>query len=72
MSFRGYMCDDLPVPRPATGKTPLRNIRVAEGLWKAAQAKAAAEGRTLTEVIVTYLRRYASTPPKPKKPAGDE
>lgn len=65
-----YTCEDLGVPRPATGKTPLRNIRVADELWKAAQAKAKAEGRTLTAVLVAYLRRYVSTPAR-KRP-GDE
>jgi predicted HicB family RNase H-like nuclease len=64
------MCEDQGVPRPATGQTPLRNIRVANELWAAAQAKAKAEGRTLTEVIVTYLRRYVSAPPR--KRADDE
>lgn len=72
MSFGRYMCDDLAMPRPATGKTKLRNIRVVDEVWLPAMAKARAEGRTLTEVIVTYLRRYNSTPPKPRKPAGDE
>lgn len=64
VSFRGYMCDDPDVPRPATGKTPLRNIRVEKELWQAALAKARAEGRTLTDVLVAYLRRYVSTPPR--------
>ena len=48
--------------RPATGKTPLRNIRVPDALWKAAKAKAAAEGRTLTDVLVAYLHRYVNAP----------
>ena len=64
MSFGGYMCDDQAVPRPATGKTPSRNIRVEKELWQAALAKARAEGRTLTDVLVAYLRRYVSTPPR--------
>ena len=68
-SSRGYMCEDQDVPRPATGKTPSRNIRVDGGLWKAALAKARAENRTLTEVIVTYLRRYVSMPPRKQPPA---
>jgi hypothetical protein len=63
-SFRRYMCDDGNVPRPATGKTPLRNLRVPDDIWTAALAKARAEGRSLTEVIVAYLRRYVSTPPR--------
>jgi len=68
-SFRGYVCDDQHVPRPATGKTPSRNIRVDGELWKAALAKARSENRTLTEVLVTYLRRYVSTPPRKQPPA---
>ena len=70
-SFRGYVCDDQGVPRPATGRTPARNIRVDGELWKKALDKAHAEGRTLTEVIVTYLRRYVSTPSR-KKADADE
>ena len=81
MDSRTYTCDDRPVPRPATerifhmprpatGRTPVRNVRVAERLWRAAQDKAKAEGRTLTDVIVAYLRRYISTPPR--KRADDE
>lgn len=57
-------CEDQHVPRPATGETPVRNIRVPTNIWRAAQEKAKAEGRTLTEVIVAYLRRYISTPPR--------
>jgi hypothetical protein len=56
------------VPRPATGKTPSRNIRVDSELWKAALAKARSENRTLTDVLVTYLRRYVSTPPRKQPP----
>lgn len=51
--------------RPATGVTRLRNVRVPDGLWQAAKDKAAAEGRTLTDVILSALQRYVSTPPKP-------
>lgn len=55
---------------PNQPKTPVRGIRVDDGIWRAAQAKAQAEGRTLTGVIVDYLKRYISTPPR-KKPDGD-
>ena len=48
--------------RPATGKTPVRNVRVPDALWEAAKARAAAEGRTLTDVIVAALHRYVSAP----------
>lgn len=69
MDFRTYTCDDRGMPRPATGKTPVRNLRVPDEIWRAAQAKAETEGRTLTEVIVGYLRRYISTPPRRREDA---
>lgn len=46
--------------RPATGKTPLKNIRVPQDLWDAAKEEAAAEGRTLTDVILSDLHRYVT------------
>jgi len=51
---------------PNKPKTPNRAIRVDTDLWRAAQQKAAAEGRTVTGVIVAYLKRYVSTPPRPR------
>lgn len=48
----------------------MRNVRVPGGLWKAAQEKAKAEGRTMTDVIVAYLRRYISTPPRQRNDGG--
>jgi hypothetical protein len=56
---------------PNQPKTPVRGIRVEDGLWHAAQEKARAEGRTLTGVIVDYLKRYVSTPPRKKADAGE-
>ena len=64
-------CDDRLVPRPATGETPVTNFRIPKHIVRAAREKAAAEGRTLTDVIVAYLRRYISTPPR-KKADADE
>jgi NRPS condensation-like uncharacterized protein len=52
------------VARPKTGETPIRNVRVPDGVWSAVKAKAAAEGRTITDVVVTALHRYAATPAK--------
>lgn len=46
--------------RPATGKTKLRNVRVPDELWAAAMEEAKAEGRTLTDVIVSDLHRYVN------------
>lgn len=47
---------------PNQPKTPNRAIRVDTTLWRAAQEKAAAEGKTVTGVIVAYLKRYVATP----------
>lgn len=43
---------------PDSPKTPHRTIRVEDELWRAAQEKARAEGRTVSEVIRDRLRRY--------------
>lgn len=40
------------------GKTPLRNFRCDDQMWFTAKAIAQAEGRTLTEVLVTFLEGY--------------
>lgn len=62
-----YTCDDQPVPRPATGKTPVRNLRVPDEIWEPALAKAHEEGRTLTDVIKDFLREYIA----PEKPPAE-
>ena len=72
MRNRKYTCDDLGMPRPATGKTPVRNLRVPDHIWKPALAKARAEGTTLTEVITRFLIRYISTPPREPKRDDEE
>ena len=56
---------------PNQPKTPVRGLRVDDDLWHAAQEKAKAEGRTMTDVLVAYLKRYVATPPR-KKAAADE
>ena len=72
MGNRKYTWDDLEMPRPATGKTPVRNLRVPQHIWEPALAKARAEGTTLTEVITRFLIRYISTPPREAKPKDEE
>lgn len=39
-------------------KTPLRAVRVPDEVWKAAQARAAEKGETVTDVILRALKRY--------------
>lgn len=68
---------DQRIPQSGTGVTHADGSRtfqltcVPDGIWRAAQAKAEAEGRTLTAVIVAYLKRYVSTPPRKKADADD-
>jgi hypothetical protein len=38
--------------------TPPRSVRVDTPLWDAVKAKAATEGRTVSDVVVSALRRY--------------
>lgn len=40
--------------------TPPRSVRIEDELWEAVKAKAALEGRTLTDVITAALRRYVA------------
>lgn len=54
---------------PNQPKTKNRVLRVEESLWRAAQLKAASEGRTLTSVIVAYLKRYVAAPPRKRDDA---
>lgn len=62
MRDRKYTCEDQRVPKQSTGRTPVRNLRVADERWLPALAKAEAEGRTLTEVIDGFLGEYAGEP----------
>jgi len=43
---------------PNAPKTPTRTIRVPDDLWKAVQKKAAAEGITVTSIIISALESY--------------
>ena len=40
--------------------TPLRNVRIPDDVWKAAQAKAERDGTTVTAVVLAALRRYVA------------
>ena len=45
---------------PNENHTPLSSLRIPQDIKGAAQRRAAAEGRTLTDVVVAYLRRYGA------------
>ena len=48
---------------PATirGVAPTKNrvMRIPDDVWKRAQERAAREGRSITETVTWFLRRYA-------------
>lgn len=46
------------VPRPATGKTPVRNFRIPRAIHDPATAIAAKRGETLTDVVTRALEAY--------------
>lgn len=52
------MTEPKPRGRPATGRTPIRNVRIPDDVWKPALDLAKARGETLTSVIETALKRY--------------
>jgi predicted transcriptional regulator len=43
---------------PNSPKTPTRTIRVSTELWNAVKEKAAADKRTVTDVIIQALKQY--------------
>jgi hypothetical protein len=43
---------------PNQPKTQHRSVRVPDELWEASKAKAAQEGRTVTDVVNDALRSY--------------
>ncbi len=43
---------------PNQPKTPTRAVRIEDGLWSAAQQKAAERGETVSDVIRRALQRY--------------
>lgn len=58
------------VPRPATGKTPLRNFRINGEFYDPAVRIAWARGESLTDVvekaIAAYARRHRAEDPGPE------
>lgn len=46
------------MPNQPRADNPARAIRVPDGLWHAAQAKAAERGETVSEVVRRALERY--------------
>lgn len=45
---------------PKGTHTPPSSLRIPADIKAAAQARATAEGKTLTDVVVAYLKRYGA------------
>jgi hypothetical protein len=46
--------------------TTPRSLRIDEDVWRAALERARSDGTTLTDVVETYLRRYAGVRKTPR------
>jgi hypothetical protein len=57
------MCDDQRVPKPATGKTPVRNARMPDEVWLPGLARAEMEGHSASNALVEAFRDYGTEPP---------
>jgi hypothetical protein len=53
-------CDNRQMPKQATGKTPVRNARIAEEPWMKAVARAEAEDRTASDVMNDAIVQYGN------------
>jgi hypothetical protein len=58
-----YTCDDVPVGRPATGRTPLRNLRSDDVAWLPALARTVADDTTVSARVDAFLRENGGPPP---------
>lgn len=46
------------MPRPATGRTPVRHIRIGDEIWEQVVRLADLDQTTATEIVKTALREY--------------
>lgn len=69
MYFRSHTWDHGRMGRPKTGETPIRRFRAPDTVWDAVKAKAAAEHRTPSAVIMWLLTDWLRKPPDPRRVA---
>jgi hypothetical protein len=60
MDSCGYTWDDGRMPRPATGKTKVRHIRIPDSVWEDAKTQAEEDGTTVSAAVVAFLTRYGA------------
>lgn len=46
------------MPRPRTGETPIRHVRVPDALWEQVGEIAREQGRTVSAVVLEALERH--------------
>lgn len=46
------------VPRPRTGETPIRHVRVSGRIWDEIGRIASEQGRSVSAVVIDALKRY--------------
>ena len=56
------------MPRPKTGETPIRHVRVDDALWSQVGEIAREQERTVSAVVIDALKRYVAG----HQPNGDE
>ena len=61
---RGDSCDDQPTNRKGDSMarqiySPVRSVRVDDELWHRAQIRAAADGVTMSRVLLRFVQGYA-------------
>lgn len=59
------------VPRPRTGETPIRHVRIAGKTWGEVERIAREEGRSVTSVVRDALVRYLAWHKRQSRRSGD-
>jgi hypothetical protein len=63
-------CQGGTVPRPRTGETPIRHVRVGEELWGQVGDIAREQGKSMTAVVVEALKRHVAAHKRSKRADG--
>jgi len=58
------------VPRPKTGETPIRHVRVPDDTWAKIEEIAEEEKRTKTDVVMEALSRYLAWRQRQRRASG--
>lgn len=59
------------MPRPKTGETPIRHVRVDDQRWEQVEQAATEDGKTKTDIVVQAIDRYLTYRKRTKKTSDD-